>query len=507
MLKPGGVLWLLRHEMRISWRSWTAAGKRRRGTLILYAFLGAVLLFLGYWVAQALSELKPEPSETVLGAIGGAFALLLTFMTAQALMLITEALYQRGDIDLLLASPLPPWRILVVRMTAIALNVATLYLLLVGAVFVWLPVFGGWQWMGFAPTVLALALFSTGAALLLARLLFRVLGPRTTRVAAQIVASLLGAAFFLSMQSQNYLPYQQRAQAARAVMERLIPIFGDAASPLSLPARAALGLPGELAIWIASALALYLFAVWRFASSFIANAAAIAGAGGGRRRVDARVHETRGGVLSSLVRKEWRLIARDPLLLSQILLPLLYFIPLFYVFGTRLEEDGLQGMSLSGFAAAFVLIATTLAASLAWLTISAEDAPDLIAGAPVSRDRVEAAKAAAAAIPVMALLLGPAAFASFSQPAAGLWIMLGGAGAVISACFIAIWFQQPGSRKNFRRRTRAGFLVNIGQAFVTLSWVGATALCVSGWAIAAIIPVLIAVGLLLALHESRLKPA
>jgi ABC-2 type transport system permease protein len=85
--------------------------------------------------------------------------------------------------------------------------------------------------------------------------------------------------------------------------------------------------------------------------------------------------------------------------------------------------------------------------------------------------------------------------------------MLGGAGAIISACLIAIWYQKPGTRKNFRRRTRAGFFVNMGQAFVTLSWASATGLAVAGWALASIIPVLIASGLLLAMHESRPKLA
>ena len=67
--------------------------------------------------------------------------------------------------------------------------------------------------------------------------------------------------------------------------------------------------------------------------------------------------------------------------------------------------------------------------------------------------------------------------------------------------------QKPGTRKNFRRRTRAGFFVNLGQAFITMSWVAATGLAVAGWAIASVIPVLIAWGLLLAMHESRPKLA
>jgi len=506
MFKPGGVLWLLRHELRLSWRNWLArtAGPAR---IVFRVLVLAALLFGGYWIARGIADVKPDLGPIPLTVVGGIFLLLMSFMVAQALMLITEALYQRGDIDLLLASPLPPWRILLVRMAAIAINVATLYLALAGAVFVWLPVFGGWQWMDFLPTVLALALFSTGIALFLAQVLFRTLGPKTTRIAAQILASLIGAAFFLAIQSQNYVPPEQRAEMYRNVLMRAVPYLGDASSPLSLPARAAFGQPIEFAIWVGVSVGLYLIAVWWFSRRFIANASAIAGVGGGKRKVDARVRETQGGVDASLVRKEWRLIVRDPLLLSQILLPILYFIPLFFIFGTRFQREGLERFALPGFASAFVLIATTLAASLAWITVSAEDAPDLIAGAPVSRDQLERAKATAAAGPVIALLLAPAVIASLADWPAGFWLMVGGAGAIISVCLIAIWYQKPGTRKNFRRRTRAGFFVNMGQAFITLSWVSATGLAVAGWAIASIIPVLIAAGLLLAMHESRPKPA
>jgi ABC-2 type transport system permease protein len=210
------------------------------------------------------------------------------------------------------------------------------------------------------------------------------------------------------------------------------------------------------------------------------------------------------GVRRTLVRKEWRLLRRDPLLLSQILLPLLYFIPLFAVFGSRFGEEGFDRVSAAGFASAFVLMLTSFAASLAWLTVSAEDAPDLIASAPVSRDEIDSAKALAAAVPSVALLLPPAILAAiFVTPAAGFWMVLGGVAAIVSTCLIAIWHQTPGSRKQFRRRTRGSLMLNLGRSFVAMGWIGATGLAVSGWAIFAILPALVSLGLLLALHESR----
>ncbi|HWA01261.1 MAG TPA: hypothetical protein VG841_13200 [Caulobacterales bacterium] len=506
MFKPGGVLWLLRHELRVSWRGWRIGRNRGvSGRVILYIVLGVAMLAGGFGIATLLGEVQPEASPPIVGVLSAVFALIFTFMLSQALMLITESLYQRGDLDLLLASPIPTWRVLLVRMAAIALNVATLYLLLSGAIFVWLPFTGGWRWMGFAPSVLALALVSTAIALVIARLLFALIGPRSTRVAAQVLGALSGAAFFLGMQSQNFVPYEQRAQVFMRVISVLSTTLGDPRSPTSLPARAALGEPLALGLWIGLAIVAYVAAVWWFARRFVANAAAIAGMSG-KKRADLRVRAIQGGLTRTLVRKEWRLLLRDPLLLSQILLQLLYLLPLVFViyrgvtFG---EMDRARVALLSG---AFVVLASILSASLVWLTVSAEDAPDLITAAPVARSKIEHAKAIAAALPVIVLMLAPSIAAAFVAPTAGVWLFLGTSAAIVSAALVGIWHQAPGSRKNFRRRAGLSLIARIGQSILTFAWAAATGLAVFGWPWASLIPGLIGVGVLLALQESRIKP-
>ncbi|HET9273404.1 MAG TPA: hypothetical protein VFO09_03965, partial [Methyloceanibacter sp.] len=173
MFGPGGVLFLLNHEMLLTWRNFRATGKGRNvRRLFFYSAMALLLGFGGYWAARILSEFQPSPSPLVIGVIGAVFAVLFSLMLAQALMLITESLYQRGDLDLLLASPVPVWRVLIVRMTAIAINVGLFYLILTTAVLVWLPSFGGWVWLSFAPSILLLTLFATAVGLIVARLLF-----------------------------------------------------------------------------------------------------------------------------------------------------------------------------------------------------------------------------------------------------------------------------------------------------------------------------------------------
>lgn len=507
MFGPGGVLFLLRHEMLLTWRAFRASGKGRHvRRIIFYSIMTALLGFGGYWAARFLSEITPQPDVMTLGIVGGVFAILFSLMLSQALMLITESLYQRGDLDLLLSSPIPLWRVVIVRMSAIAINVGLFYLILVAAVCVWLPFFGGWAWLSFAPSILLLTLFATAVALVLASIMFALIGPKNTRIVAQILGSIIGASFFIASQIPRFSEDESRARAMRDVFEAVVPVMGDPASPISLPARAAFGLNADLAIWAGVALLAFLLAVWWYASRFANDAAAISGLGSRKRRNTRAARAMRSGAIATLVFKEWRLLRRDPLLLSQILLPLLYFAPLFAVFGTRLGEEGFNRISAAGFGSAFVLLVTSFAASLAWLTVSAEDAPDLIASAPVSRDQVDNAKAMAAAAPSVLLLMPPVIGAAIVVgPLAGFWLLLGGAAAIVSTCLIAIWHQTPGNRKEFRRRTRGSLILNLGRSFVAMGWIGATGLAISGWAIAAIIPAIISLGFMLALHESRPK--
>ena len=82
----------------------------------------------------------------------------------------------------------------------------------------------------------------------------------------------------------------------------------------------------------------------------------------------------------ALRRKEWTLIVRDPWLASQTLMQLLYLLPpglmLWRAFGANSSDLVLLVPVL-------VMAAGQLAGGLAWLAISGEDAPDLVATAPI----------------------------------------------------------------------------------------------------------------------------
>jgi ABC-2 type transport system permease protein len=82
----------------------------------------------------------------------------------------------------------------------------------------------------------------------------------------------------------------------------------------------------------------------------------------------------------ALRRKEWILLRRDPWLVSQSLKQILYLVPP-AVLLWRSFESGVGPLNL--LVPVLVMAAGQLAGGLAWLTISGEDAPDLVATAPV----------------------------------------------------------------------------------------------------------------------------
>ena len=104
-----------------------------------------------------------------------------------------------------------------------------------------------------------------------------------------------------------------------------------------------------------------------------------------------------------LRRKEWTLLRRDPWLVSQTLMQMLYLIPP-AVLLWRSFDDGNGAYQL--LVPVLVMAAGQLAGGLAWLAISGEDAPDLVASAPVPPRFIVRAKIEAV-LGVIAVVFAP----------------------------------------------------------------------------------------------------
>jgi ABC-2 type transport system permease protein len=205
-------------------------------------------------------------------------AVILTLMLSTTLAASADALYERNDLDLLFSSPLAPRKVLFVRALGLAVNAGLWFM--IPAVLLLTPsiVLGHPAWLAVFVVLAAAALGASGVGLLLAMALFAMIGPRRTRTVAQVMAALIGAAFFLASQYRNLMGGKASeslvAQIAMEAKDGRIkpPPFAD------LPLRAALGEPIPLLILVVVGAGIFLFAAQTLGRRFADAAAATQGA-------------------------------------------------------------------------------------------------------------------------------------------------------------------------------------------------------------------------------------
>ncbi len=463
--RPGSWPWLLRNELRLSWRGVSG------GHLWFIAFFGGLLWLFMHWGAWVV---LPSMLPVLLGMLkapffgGAVFWLFATLAVSQTTIHAVNAFIVRGDLDLLLSSPLEQRDIFLVRGLAIALSVLPLpaFLLLplahVGA----LRGFPGF--LAVYPALAAAALGCAAAGILLTMTLVRLLGARRARTAGQIMAAAIGAVFFLAFQLPNMLPPERRA--------RMFDWFKTAvtdggplgpASPLWWPLRALYGEPGPLlALALAGTLGFWLVVNLAYRRFVTGTQETLTGGG---TAAPAGPAAFRSGLTRVLLVKEWKLILRDMQVISQALLQLLYLLPMVFAGFSRGPRNPVIVPVL-------VAAAAMLAGNLAWITVNAEDAPELMATAPVPLARVLWIKAAAAVLPVLAVLLPLAAWWVTRSPAKAATLLFCGAGGMLSAALVQVWNPRQGKRHDLRYRHRTGGPASFIELFSTVSWIGAAVL-------------------------------
>lgn len=490
---PGSLLWLMGHELRLGWRRMMTrrgAKKRRFGgslgvwlTLALPLLLTVLSIPMGFALAQ-VREIPVVPAASV--AVDLALFAIFTLMLSQTLAAAVDALYERNDLDLLFSSPLNPRHVMTVRFLSVAIGVFSVFGYFITGPLIVVAVMGHPEWLAALPVLIAVALAASGSGLMIAAGLFRILGPRRTRTLAQVLAALIGAAFFLASQFHNILGEKGADSLGTEIMRwsrdpnLILPPGVD------WPLRALLGQPLPLVAVLAVGVGIFAFANAWLGPRFAADAAAAAGAGAGGGRARRTVAAFASGPFRATLRKEWRLLARDPALITQVLMRVLYLLPLGVLLVRQAADQ--NDYLVPGAAAALVVMAAQVAASLVWITVSAEDAPDLLACAPAEISAVRRGKLAAAVIPVAALLAPFILPLLVLAPLAGLAAALGCAAAVWSAALIGLWWQRPGKRTEFRNARRSSWLVTLTDFLVSLLIAAATALLAFGWWWAAVLP-------------------
>ena len=198
MTQAASLSFFARHELRLAWRDWLSmmtAGRRGRERVVAIAlviFIVFAHLLAYYFVARYVDEVArmDKPAFVI---ITGCVLLSWSLLLSQAMESVTRAFYARADLDLILSSPAAARKIFAVRIGAMALSVILMASLLASPVINVLILRGGARWIAAYGVVVAMGATAAALAVALTVAMFRVIGPKRTRLAAQIVAAVIAA--------------------------------------------------------------------------------------------------------------------------------------------------------------------------------------------------------------------------------------------------------------------------------------------------------------------------
>jgi ABC-2 type transport system permease protein len=170
------------------------------------------------------------------------------------------------------------------------------------------------------------------------------------------------------------------------------------------------------------------------------------------------------------------LLRRDPWLVSQTLMQLLYLVPPALLLWRSFADNSAAIVLVTP---VIVMAAGQLAGGLAWLTISGEDAADLVSTAPLSPSRVIRAKIEVVLIAIGAIFAPLVLALLFASPLQAAITASGVIVAAASATAIQLWFRVQARRSQFRRRQTSSRLATFAEAFASIGWAATAALALA----------------------------
>ena len=483
MSQPGSLAWFAHHESRLAWRDWLSmmtAGQRRRlsTVVIVLAAFAAFMHLIAYPIVRDYAQVARAPDKTALVVITGMLALSWSLMASQAMESVTRAFYSRADLDLILSSPAAAHALFAVRIATMALATSLMSLLLASPFVNVLAVLGGVRWLSAYAVVLAVSLTATAFAVAITVALFMMLGPKRTRLVAQVMAAIIGATCVIGLQLAAIQSVGSLSRIEILSSSALVAWAPAIESLLYWPARAATGDHAALAAVFGVSVLLLGAAITLFAPRFAACALAagsVAQAASRRRSASNRFR--RATPRRALRLKEWLLLKRDPWLMSQSLMQILYLVPPAFLLWRGWGEGAGAAVVL---VPVLVMAAGQLAGGLAWLAISGEDAPELVATAPVSAAEILRAKIegvmGAIGLVFLPFVAAIALMSPWHAAVASVGIIVASAAAIA----IQYFFRTQAKRSHFRRRQTSSRAATFAEAFSSIAWAGTAALAAAG---------------------------
>lgn len=459
---PGSVAWLVAFDLRLALDRFGRVLSPRRAELSVWRVTVSLLLIFAVMhlvgllvvVAGRASPISPVTQWVILNLVIVAVWFLALGAT---IYFATALLFIRGDMDLLCSSPVPTRNIFMARALSIALQGCS------WPAFVCLPAadvaafFGDPRWLAAYPVTLALGLSAAAAGLLLTVLLVRLIGPRRARTFSLVLSAIFGVSWFVAVETPAMLG-DKRMHAIHAVLAAWIKSARLAGpdSVLWYPARAVQGNSAPLVFVLLTSLVFFVLVARFLPRVFLfalQRSADVPSPREGRTSSHVRFHR-RFGVVVFL--KEWRLIFRDPWLLTRLGRTLIFLVVgaviLLHASEHLITSDKYLAAMI---AAGATFYAGALADMLVWLAICAEDMPDLIGSAPRDRFQLLWMKLFAMLAPIWGLTLIGAVWMAWFSLTGAVWLVVAVAGITLGAGFVHLLNPVHASRTDLNRRMRA----------------------------------------------------
>lgn len=477
MTESATLSWFARHELTLAWRDWAAmmaGGRTTReramttGTLV---FAGLMHL-LAYFVLVPFLKAGVTPDKHALLILTAMLLFSFSMMLSQAIEHVTRAFYARADLDLILSSPAAAQHLFSVRIAAIAVSGALMTAVLGAPIINAAAYIDGPKWLSGYLAIFSMSAIATGLSTAATAAMFKAFGPKRTRIIAQVVAAFVGASLVIGLQIAAVLYYGNLSRFEILNSPAVLDAAPAYNSLLWIPARALLGDLWSAIALVSAGFFVLTAAIARYAPEFASNAVSSASVaddlearGGGPKPFATRTTS------QALRAKEWLLLRRDPWILSQSLMQVLYLIPP----AILCWKDMGSGTPVHAVLAPVLVMAFgQLAGGLGWLAISGEDAHDLVATAPIT----ERARLRAKIESVMRIIAAVAAPMVLALSFVSLWgaavTMVGIAASSATAMTIQFWFKATAKRSLFRKRQVATKGATFAEAFSSVFWAAAT---------------------------------
>src|SRR6266436_4776549 len=473
--------WFARHELLLTWREWLAmmtGGRRRRKRVAITGLIvfGAIMHLPAWAVIGRYANLQTPLDKSSLIVITATIVLAWALMLSQAIESVTRVFYARADLDLIMSSPAKLSHVFSVRIASIALSVTAMALLLSAPFVDVLVAGGGARWFAAFGVVIALGLSAAAMAIAVTIALFRLIGPARTRLTAQILAAIIGAGFVIALQIAAILSYGTLSRFAVLTSEAAAGFAPDPESLVWWPARAALG-DGQALLGLLAGGLVLLGAVMAMFSPRFAGTIVRVSANAAPALQNSRAKAFRAGSRQQALRwKEFVLLRRDPWLVSQTLMQLLYLVPPALMLWRSFADSSAAIVLITP---VIVMAAGQLAGGLSWLTISGEDAADLVATAPLPLARVIRAKIEVVLIAISVIFTPLVTALLFASPLQAAVTAVGVIVASASATAIQLWFRVQARRSQFRRRQTSSRLATFAEAFSSIGWAATAVLALA----------------------------